>query len=410
MSARRSNSGATIAAATVSTVLLLATPALAQDAIDQFTESLKEATSFSTPDGEISLDFDFFVTLDNWVVSQPPPPIMDTGQNYLISPRFSMLGAFNVSDWMTIFALGNVDRGFDPSDASAQIRPDEYFLRLNPFDGIAKFTVGKASTVYGQWVNRHFSWENPMVNAPLLYEWISSVNATNGRVANKNAIANRSTWVATVWGPSYTTGLQFNGTIETFDYAFEIKNDALGSGTNQWDLWDHGIYGDALTYTGRLGWRPCTDWNLGVSASTGGYVVPGSFANWEDYKQTVVGTDVSWAHGPFEVWGEAAWSQWDVRAGPFSQAGEVSLVTYFIESKWKFAPAWWLAGRWNQQLPGDKPNSTVQWDDNVWRIDGCVGWHVNRSITLKAQYSYTDESGPIKAGEHVFDLQLVIGF
>ncbi len=389
------------------------TPAAAlaeDDPVDAFLDDLRQATQFQTDDGSMSLDFDFYVTVDNWVVSQPPPGIMQTAENYLVSPRLSMMGTFRLNDWLSVFALGNVDRGFDPTDGSAQIRPDEYFVRLDPFDGVAKFTFGKEATCFGQWVNRHFSWQNPLVNAPLTYEWITTINTTNGRVARKNVLANRHTWTPVIWGPSYTSGGQLNGTIGCIDYALEIKNNALGSNPDQWDLWNHGFYGDALTYSGRLGWRPTMEWTIGASASSGSYVVPGAFANWDDLRQTVVGADLSWSHGQLEVWSEVNWSQWDVRAGPVSAAGTVALVSYFVESKWKFAPAWWLAGRWNQQLPGDKPFSNDQWDDDVWRIDGCLGWHINRSVTAKAQYSYTQESGTIHQGEHVFDLQLVFEF
>ena len=396
---------------------------LAGDVLDQITDEIRQGTFFQSDDGKTSLDFDFYTTVDNWVVSQPPPGIMQTGENYLNSPRLSMLGTFNVNEWMSIFALGNVDRGFDPTDESIQIRPDIYFVKLNPFDGIAKGLFGKTQTTYGQWANRHFSWNNPLVNAPLTYEWLTTAlgsGSNAGKLGSKKLAANRNTWVPVIWGPSYTTGGQFTGTIDVFDYGFEIKNTALSSAPDEWDLWNHGFYGDALTYSGRVGWRPRTDWNLGISGSTGSYLTPNSVADWQSYKQNVAGADISWAHGPLEVWSEVNWSSFDVRRGINSQAGTVGLVSYFVESKWKFAPSWWLAGRWNQQLYGDKPNSNEQWDNNVWRIDACLGWRLDRSLTVKTQVSYTDEQGPNptsggvslpnKQGEYLFDLQLVFSF
>lgn len=389
---------------------------LAGDPLDDLVDEIRQGTQFQSEDGKMSLDFDFFATVDNWVVSQPPPGIMVTGQNDLNSPRLSMLATFNANEWMSIFALGNIDRGFDPTDQSIQIRPDEYFLKLDPFDGIAKLKLGKVTTGYGQWVNRHFSWQNPLVNAPLAYEWMMGVRSDTARVAPMTATANRNTWLPLIWGPSYTSGGQINGTMDTFDYSFEIKNDALSSNPDQWDLWNHELDGGALTYTGRLGWRPSAQWTLGSSASTGSYVIPGSFNNWQDYKQTNAGFDIAWAYGHVEVWSEVNWSSYDVRPGAFSQAGTVSVLSYFVESKWKFAPSWWLAGRWNQQLPGEKPNSSEQWDSDVWRIDACVGWHLDRTVTIKAQTSYTYEQDPNltnqpnKQGEYVFNLQFVLAF
>jgi hypothetical protein len=110
------------------------------------------------------------------------------------------------------------------------------------------------------------------------------------------------------------------------------------------------------------------------------------------------------------VWSEVTWTSFEI-PGP---VGTVSLVSYFLESKWKFAPGWWLSGRWNQQLYDDirdpATGRQVSWDNDVWRIEACVGWHIDRSVTVKAQYSYADQAGPIDQGQNLFDLQLIFGF
>jgi len=390
--------------------------ARAGDPLDDVVDQIRDMTSFQTEKGDVSLDFDFYATVDNWVISQPPPGIMVTGQNYLNSPRLSMLGTLQVQEWLSIFALGDVDRGFDPTDGSIQIRPDVYYAKISPFGGILQGKFGAIPTSYGQWVNRHFSWQNPLVNAPLAYEWFMGIRGDTARITPKTAPANRSTWLPIIWGPSYTSGGQFNGTLDRVDWAFEFKNDALSSAVPFWQLWENPLDGSALTYTGRLGWRPTTEWNIGASGSTGSYVVPNSFPGWQNYLQNNVGVDVSWAHGDLELWGEAHWSSFDIRASPLAQAGTVGVVSYFMETRWRFDAQWWLAGRWNQQLYGDKPGSSDSWDNDVWRIDACLGWRVDRTLTVKTQFSYTDESGPPptgepnKQGQYVFDLQLVFAF
>ena len=399
--------------------------AVAGDPLDDVADAVREATVFQTPDGNLSFDLDLYLTMDNFVMSQPPPGIIDAGGNYLANPRLSMLGQVDLYDWITMFALGRADRGFDPTDESAQARADEYYIQLDPFDGPFRFTAGKFGTSYGQWARRYFEWDNPMTTAPLAYEWITTVgdgvNAPTvappvaGFLARKNRDADRSKWVPAIWGPSYTTGFRFDGSAAIFDYAFEIKNNALSSRPSEWDLWDHGLYGQGLTYQGRFGVRPVTDWNIGVSGSSGAYLAPDSKGvpagtRWYDYSQDAVGFDLSWAHGPVEVWSEVNWTSFEI-PGP---VGTVALVSYFVESKWKFAPGWWLAGRWNQQLYDDIVDPTTgqetSWDNDVWRVEACVGWHVSRSLTVKAAYSYADQAGPIAQGQNLFDLQLIFGF
>ncbi|NBX36752.1 MAG: hypothetical protein EBR10_05960 [Planctomycetes bacterium] len=395
---------------------LVCAAACAGDPLDDVVDQIRDMTSFQSEKGDVSLDFDFYATVDNWVISQPPPGIMVTGQNYLNSPRLSMLGTLQVQEWLSIFALGDVDRGFDPTDGSIQIRPDVYYAKISPFGGILQGKFGAIPTSYGQWVNRHFSWQNPLVNAPLAYEWFMGIRGDTARITPKTAPANRSTWLPIIWGPSYTSGGQFNGTLDRIDWAFEFKNDALSSAVPYWQLWENPLDGSALTYTGRLGWRPTTEWNIGASGSTGSYVVPNSFQGWQNYLQNNVGVDVSWAHGDLELWGEAHWSNFNVRSGPLSPAGTVGVVSYFMETRWRFDAQWWLAGRWNQQVYGDAPGSSESWDNDVWRIDACVGWRLDRTLTVKTQFSYTDESGPPptgqpnKQGQYVFDLQLVFAF
>jgi hypothetical protein len=406
--------------------LALAAPASAQgDPLDDLADAVREATIFETPDRTFSFDLDMYLTMDNFVMSQPPPPIIDAGGNYLANPRLSLLGQVDLYDWITMFALGRVDRGFDPTDESLQARPDEYYAQFDPFDGPFRFTAGKFGTSYGQWARRYFEWDNPMTTAPLAYEWITTVgDGTNaltvapsvaGFLNRKNLVGDRSKWVPAIWGPSYTTGFRFDGSAAIFDYAFEIKNNALSSRPGEWDLWDHGFYGQGLTYQGRFGVRPVTDWSLGVSGSSGAYLIPSAAGvpagtQWYDYKQNAAGFDVSWAHGPLEAWSEVQWTSFDVPGA----VGTVALVSYFIEGRWKFSPGWWLSGRWNQQLYDDirdpATGQDVAWDNDVWRLEACVGWKVDRSLTVKAQYSFADQSGPIDQGQSLFDLQLVLGF
>ena len=155
--------------------LLLAVPVLAGDPIDDVTDSIRDATRFQTDDHAFSFDLDMYLTMDNLVMSQPPPGIISNPNSYLAAPRFSMLGQVDLWDWISMVALGRVDRGFDPTDGDAQARPDEYYAQFDPFGGVFRATVGKFGSSYGQWARRYLEWDNPMTTAPLAYEWITTV-------------------------------------------------------------------------------------------------------------------------------------------------------------------------------------------------------------------------------------------
>src|SRR5229473_3325865 len=95
----------------------------------------------------------------------------------LFNPRLTLFLDAQYGSQVYFFAQARLDRGFDPSDRGAQIRLDEYALRITLWDdGRCALQIGKFATVIGNWVPRHLSWENPFVDAPLVYENITPVS------------------------------------------------------------------------------------------------------------------------------------------------------------------------------------------------------------------------------------------
>ncbi|MBM3850070.1 MAG: hypothetical protein FJ396_07755 [Verrucomicrobia bacterium] len=333
-------------ATTAATAGLLAlTQNASADRLDDLADTFREATFLQSEGGDLTFDTDLYLTSDTLVTSRPAPGIYQSGGDVLASPRVSVLGQLDYGEKLTLFALGRADRGFDATDGVAKARPDEYYLRLDPFEGPMRFTVGKFGTAYGQWARRYLEWDNPMITAPLAYEWVTTAGdgltaptvapPVPGFLARKGRLADRTRWAPVVWGPSYCSGFRLDGTVSRFDYAFEIKNNALSSRPSEWDLWDRGLNAASLTYQGRFGFRPVTDWNLGLSASSGSYLTaesPGIPAGtrWHDPTQDAVGVDLSWAHGPLEVWSELHWNRFEI-PGPVGSVGLVSFHRVEVE-------------------------------------------------------------------------------
>jgi hypothetical protein len=411
------------------------------DPMESFLERLRQFQSFGTEDGQISFNADVWLTLDYMVFSTPPPGFIQTSNGQIFAPTLSGLFTLDISKHLEFVFLGLVNRGFDPTETSVQSQPAEYYTQVTPFDTpVLNFKGGKFQTAFGQWTNRHFSTQNSLINAPMMYGQMTSVtdgNANAGIAPNTTAMVDRKNsasppvtkWIPIVWGPSYASGFQLNGTVGTLqqlDWAFEMKNASLSSRPQEWDLWNRGF--NYPTFTGRAGFRPDAAWNLGVSASTGSYISQAAYDRFSntskagssigESRQNVVGTDISYAHGPIELWSEFAWSQYEVpdaKAG--KSVGNIGAYSYFIESKWKFMPQFWLSGRWNQQLysnvtpaTGPGAGSETPWYNNLWRADACLGFKINRYTQFKVQYSYTEEAGDVDPGQNLFAVELVIQF
>ena len=434
---------ATIAqvAAAESAVEQITTTTDTADPMESFLERLRQFQSFGTEDGQISFNADVWLTLDYMVFSTPPPGFIQTTNGQIFAPTLSGLFTLDISKHLEFVFLGLVNRGFDPTETSVQSQPAEYYTQVTPFDTpVLNFKGGKFQTAFGQWTNRHFSTQNSLINAPMMYGQMTSVTDGNDGASiapNTTSLVNRKNsasppvtkWIPIVWGPSYASGFQLNGTVGTLqqlDWAFEMKNASLSSRPQEWDLWNRGF--NYPTFTGRAGYRPDAAWNIGVSGSSGSYISQAAYDRFSntskagssigESRQNVVGTDISYAHGPIELWSEFAWSQYEVPDAPSGKAvGNIGAYSYFIESKWKFMPQFWLSGRWNQQLysnvtPATSPGagSETPWYNNLWRADACLGFKINRFTQFKVQYSYTEEAGNVDPGQNLFAVELVIQF
>ena len=169
------------------------------------------------------------------------------------------------------FAQGRVDRGFDPARRGIQARLDEYALRLTPWaDDRLSVQAGQFATVAGQWVQRHLSWQNPFITAPLFYENqmpISDVRPPRETLAGYPRDGEAPPGNPVVWGPVYASGVAASGRLAPFEWAAEIKNAALMSRPGYWAWWDTGF--SEPTVTARFAWRRTPRWTFGLSASRG---------------------------------------------------------------------------------------------------------------------------------------------
>ncbi len=305
------------------------------------------------------------------------------------------------------------------------MRLDEYLLRYTPLDDSRiNVQVGKFGTVVGNWVPRHYSWENPFITAPLPYEnltgiWDSMAPGevddllTWGHVGQYATMdySDKYMRVPIIWGPSYASGVAITGALGKFDYAAEMKNSSLSSRPESWDATQVGF--DHPTFSGRLGFHPNEMWNVGVSASAGPYLLPVAAPTLPlghgigDYREFVLAQDVAFAWHHFELWAEFFETRFQV-----PDVGDADTFAYYFEAKYKITPQLFCALRWNQQLYGTVPDDDeqVQWGNDIWRVDAALGYRFNNNIQAKVQYSYNCEDAVYPIGKNVVAVQLTVKF
>ena len=389
--------------------------------VDEWLDRLDESLTVSVFHENVRLRLSGTMDLEGYVLQQPPPGLLFTSRNRLFNPRLTLFLDGQLGAHVYLFAQARVDRGFDPSDRGARLRLDEYALRLTPWeDGRFNVQVGQFAAVVGNWAARHGSWENPFITAPVPYENLTGIWDS----AAVLALTTLQRWAHVppfldgedadkhlrnpiVWGPSYATGASVFGRVGKFEYAVEIKNASLASRPEDWSVseaqWQH------PTVSGRLGFRPNPMWNLGISGSVGSYLEPaaaGTLAPGHqlgDYRQIVIGQDVSFAWRHLQIWAEFYETRFEIPT-----VGNADTFACYVEAKYKFTPQLFGALRWNQQL-----FSTIDgepWGRDLWRMDAGLGYRFTPHTQLKLQYSLQHEDdGPRDLG-HLLGVQFTLRF
>jgi len=365
------------------------------------------------------------IDFEGYFIDQRAPALIETDDSFLFNPRVSLFLDAQFAQHFYFFAQARLDRGFDPSDQGAQVRLDEYFLRYTPLDRPwISLQIGKFATVVGNWVSRHYSWDNPFINAPLPYEnltglWDSAApyDADTlfywGHVGEYDTgdYSDKYLRLPIIWGPSYASGFAVSGSIDKFDYAVELKNSALASRPESWDVTNVGF--ENPTFSTRVGFRPNEMWNFGVSASAGPYLLSQAASTLppgrdiDDYRELLLGQDISFAWHHWQFWAEFYETRFEV-----PRIGNADTFTYYLETKYKFTPQLFGAVRWNQQLFGTVRDGSerAQWGNNIWRVDAAVGYRFTDYLQTKVQYSFSHQDTTIQQGEQLIALQLTIKF
>jgi hypothetical protein len=385
--------------------------------VDDFLDRLDTALSVSAFHDNLRARMSGTLDLEIYNFEQPAPGLIDSNIDTLFNPRLTLFLDAQIGSQIYVFAQSRLDRGFDPSDHGAQVRLDEYALRVTPWeDGRFTVQIGKFATVVGNWVPRHLSWENPFINAPLVYENITHISdkAAPTSVLDfvSQSLNDKYELNPVIWGPSYASGISVSGQLDRFDYAVEMKNASLSSRPESWNVTETGF--ENPTFSTRVGFRPNEAWNFGLSASEGPYfrreaeptLPPGR--DIDDYREFVLGQDVSFAWRHLQVWAEFYEVRFEV-----PRVGDADTFAYYVEAKYKFTPQFFGALRWNQQFFGtisDGAGQSVRWSEDLGRIDIAATYRFTPHVQLKLQYGFQHETTGPGDENHLFAAQLTVRF
>lgn len=395
-------------------LLLVAGTALGADFADEWLDQLDDKLVLSSPSGDARIHLSGLVDLEYYHLPTPGPGLLHTSKHDLFAPRITLFVDGQLGSKIYFFGQARADRGFDPGDGGARVRFDEYALRYTPWDdGRLSIQVGTFATVLGVWTQRHLSWENPFITAPLAYEQVTGVSdfeaAASVRDLRHFPGSEKYDHLPLVWGPDYASGISLSGRIQKFEYAVEMKNTAPAERPESWSATEIGF--SHPTFDGRIAYRPNQTWSFGVSGGGGVYFRPEAAPELlhprSHYHEYLIGQDITYAWHHLQIWAEIYEARFEE-----PRLGNADSLSYFIEAKYKFAPQLYAALRWNHQLYGSMRSSPEggrePWGHDLWRIDSALGYRFTAHTQLKLQYSLQREES--FSAEHVLAAQFTLRF
>ena len=406
--------------------LILAAGSASAD--DEWLDRLGEALRYNTADGTVRARLSGALELEGYYATAATADLIFAERSWLFNPRLALHFDAQVGRRVYFFTQLRADRGFDPSDHSAEVRLDEYALRLEAWaPGRLNVQVGKFATVVGNWVTRHDAWSNPFISAPLPYDNLTGVwdlrAARTSDVllawahvrpasAAAGVYADKEFRLPVIWGPVYAPGVAISGVCGRFDYAVEMKTAGLASRPAEWGSADGN--GRRPAVSARLGFQPNPLWALGVSVSEGEYLnsaaaslLPAGVSR-HDFRERVVAQDLRFAWHRFQFWAEAYAAQFKI-----PRVANVNTFAYYLEAKYKFTPQFSGALRWNQQRFGDVKDfagQPVAWGRQVWRIDVAPAYRFSAHTQLKLEYSLRHENPSPESFSHSVSAQFTFRF
>jgi hypothetical protein len=381
-------------------------------ASDEWLDQFGDKLTLATPDGAIRARVSGLLDLEEYAWSGEAPGLIDSPKHTVFQPRLTLFLDAQLGARVYFFAQARADRGFDPGDRGARFRLDEYALRYTPWDdGRLSLQAGKFATVLGVWTQRHLSWDNPFISAPLPYEHVTGAAdfeapASVHRMRTFPA-SDKYEYLPLIWGPAYGTGFSIAGRLSKFEYAVEVKNTAPSARPESWSATEIGFSHPVVS--GRFGYRPNQAWNFGVSASGGAYFRPEAAPDLPHprahYHQFLIGQDVSFAWHHWQLWAEIYEARFEI-----PRFGNADTLSYFVEAKYKIAPQLFAALRWNHQLYATMRDGDHRspWGDDLWRLDTALGYRLTAHTQLKLQYSLQKEEASSLA--HVVAAQFTVRF
>lgn len=286
------------------------------------------------------------------------------------------------------------------------------YVRVRPFASTElDLQAGRIPPVFGSFPRRRYAQDNPLVSWPLVWQYLTTLRPDAlPRSADALAAVRGRGWYVPYAGYGYAAGRPA-ASAARWDTGIEARYAegplAIAASLTQGTLSNPRFAddNDGKQLASRVEWMPAAGVALGASLSRGAFLdgdlplPPGR------YDQRAFGLDAELARGRVVAQGELVYSEWDVPSGGEPRIDRpLRTLGYYVETRWRFAPGWHVAARYDRLDFGDVVGSegAVPWDAPVRRFEAGFGWVPRRHVLLKAVYQEDRrDDGPVRSQRFV---------
>ncbi|HEY3216787.1 MAG TPA: hypothetical protein VGK93_09875 [Candidatus Eisenbacteria bacterium] len=262
--------------------------------------------------------------------------------------------------------------------------------------------AGKVPWPIGTYAPRTYSNRNPLVGAPLMYQyhttllWYEIVPSADALLATSGSGQYGANYFGYPEGRGmplvddsyWDVGVTLVGSERPLEYALGTTAGTPGWGSTSQDE------NTGKSVLGRVALAPLPGVRFGISGAYGPYLVqaldaglpPGKGVN--DFHQKLGMADLELLAGHVEFRAEGASNIWQTPT-----VGDLKASSGYLELKYAFPVGAYLAGRWDALRFGDIADSTGverPWDSDVTRFEVGVGYRFSRDALGKLIFQQTE--------------------
>ena len=315
----------------------------------------------------------------------------DYEHNALRLIRLSVSGVYRPAAWLAL--VGELR-----SEDLEHPIPYAAYVRVRPWQRHAfDIQVGRIPPTFGAFARFSYATGNPVIGYPLAYQYLTSLRTDAAPSSADDLLKMRSRgWRSSfpVGSPTpgpgvplvsafvWDTGVQATWKTGPLELTSAITNGSLSSPRVSDDNGGKQVVARAAV-------TPAVGLIVGASAARGAWLSR-TIEGADSPAQRALGADVEYSRDHWIARAEFVWSAWELPA-PLAPSGvrDVSSAGAWVEGRYRVTPRIFLSGRADRLGFSDVRGALIQpqgepWDAPVKRLEGCVGYYLQRNLVLRA--------------------------